>query len=49
MLAGQSDPLFEPAKLLLTTPAPSLEIAGQGILLQKYKERVGEGSHNKIE
>ena len=40
VLAGQSDPLFEPAKLLITTPTPSLEIPAQQILLQKYKERV---------
>ena len=26
VLAGQSDPLFEPAKLLITTPTPSVEI-----------------------
>ena len=40
MLAGQSDPLFELAKLLITTPTPSLEIPAQEILLQKDKERV---------
>ena len=26
VLAGQSDPHFEPAKLLITTPTPSIEI-----------------------
>ena len=29
VLAGQSDPLFEPAKLLITTPAPSIEVPAQ--------------------
>ena len=38
-LAGQSDPLFEPARLLMTTPRPSIEILAQENLLQKYKER----------
>ena len=40
VLAGQSDPLFEPGRLLLTTPTPSTEVPAQGNLLQKYKERV---------
>ena len=40
MLAGQSDPSSEPAKLLITTPTPSTEIPAQEKLLQKYKERV---------
>ena len=40
MLAGQSDPLFEPAILLIVTPRPSIEIPAQENLLQKYKERV---------
>ena len=40
VLAGQSDPLFEPAKFLITTPKPSIEIPAQENLLQKYKERV---------
>ena len=40
MLAGQSDPLFEPARLLITTPTPSIEIPAQENSLQKYKERV---------
>ena len=40
VLAGQSDPLFEPASLLMTTPTPSTEVPAQEILLQKYKERV---------
>ena len=40
MWAEQSDPLFEPAKLLMTTPTPSIEIPAQEKLLQKYKERV---------
>ena len=40
VLAGQSDPLFEPAILLMTTPTPSTEVSAQEDLLQKYKERV---------
>ena len=35
VLAGQSDPLFEPAKLLITTPTPSIAIFAQENLLQK--------------
>ena len=38
--AGQRDPLFEQAKLLIMTPTPSIEILAQENLLQKYKERV---------
>ena len=40
MLAGQSDPLFEPASLLMTTPTPLLDAFAQEDLLQKYEERV---------
>ena len=40
VLAGQSDPLFEPARLLMTTPTPSTEVPAREDLLQKYKERV---------
>ena len=40
MLTGQSDPLFEPASLLMTTPAPSTEVPAQEDFLQKYEERV---------
>ena len=40
VLAGQSDPLFEPANLLIMTPKPSIEIPAQENLLQKYEERV---------
>ena len=40
MLTGQSDPLFEPASLLMTTPTPSTDDPAQEDLLQKYKERV---------
>ena len=39
VLAGQSDPLFEPTKILTTTPTRSIEILAQEKLLQKYKER----------
>ena len=40
MLAEQSDPLFEPANLLMRTPTPSTEDPAQEDLLQKYQERV---------
>ena len=40
VLAGQSDPLFEPARLLITTPTPSIKIPAQENVLQKCKERV---------
>ena len=40
VLAGQSGPLFQPARLLMTTPAPSTEVPAQEDLLQKYQERV---------
>ena len=40
VLARQSDPLFEPACLLMTTPTPSIETPAQENLLQKHKERV---------
>ena len=40
VLAGQSDPLFEPASLLMTTPTPLTDDPAQEDLLQKYKERV---------
>ena len=39
-LAEQSDPLFAPADLLITTPTPSIEIPAQENLLQKHTERV---------
>ena len=39
-MAGQSDPLFEPARLLMTTPTLSTKVPAQENLLQKYKERV---------
>ena len=35
VLAGQSDPLFAPANLLIITIRPSIEILAQGNLLQK--------------
>ena len=40
MLAEQSDPLFEPASLLMKTPTPSTEDLAQQDSLQKYQERV---------
>ena len=41
VLSGQSDPLFEPASLLMTTPTLSTEVPAQEDLLQKCNERVG--------
>ena len=35
VLAGQSDPLFEPSSLLMTTPTPSTEVPAQEDLLQQ--------------
>ena len=40
VLAEQSDPLFEPASLLMTTPTPSTEDPAQAELLQKCQGRV---------
>ena len=40
VLPGQTDPLFEPERLLMTTPTPSTEDPAQEDLLQKYQERV---------
>ena len=40
VLAGQSDPLFEPASLLTKTPTPSTNVSAQEDLLQKYQGRV---------
>ena len=40
MLAGQSDPLFVPANLLMKTPTPSTEDPAEDDLLLKYQERV---------
>ena len=48
VLAGQSDPLFEPASLLMKTPTPSTEDPVQEDLLQKYQERVDEMWKSKV-
>ena len=47
VLAGQSDPLFEPAKLLIMTPRPSIEIPAQENLLQKNTKNEWKGSHKQ--
>ena len=39
-MAEQSDPLFEPASLLMKTPTPSTDDPAQEDLLQKNQERV---------
>ena len=43
-MAEQSDPHFEPADLLVTTPTPSIEIPAQEDLLQKHKRTSGKAS-----
>ena len=40
VLVGQSDPLFEPARLILKTPTPATDDPAQEDLLKKYQERV---------
>ena len=40
VVTRQSDPLFEPARLLMTIPTPSTEVFAQENVLQKYQERV---------
>ena len=47
VLAGQSDPLIEPARLLMTTPTPSTEVPAQEKLLQKYKRTSGKAITTK--
>ena len=42
VLAGQSDPFFEPTSSLMTTPAPSTDDPAQEDLLQKYQRTSGE-------
>ena len=42
--AEQSDPHFEPADLLVTTPTPSIEIPAQENPLQKHKRTSGKTS-----
>ena len=47
VLAGQSDPLFEPASLLMKTPRPSVEIPAQENYFKSTKNE-WKGFHNKI-
>ena len=44
VLAEQSDPLFEPASLLMKTPTPSTEDPAQ----ERKSVAKWEGSHNRI-
>ena len=44
VLAGQSDPLFEPAKLLIMTPRPSIEIHAQEIFIALEQGTSGKAS-----
>ena len=48
VLAGQSDPLFEPPTLLMTTPTPSTEVPAQEIYCKSTKNE-WEGSHNRTD
>ena len=47
VLAGQSDPLFEPASLLMTTLTPSTEDPVQEDLLQKVPRTSGKAFTTK--
>ena len=42
VVAGQSDPLFEPARLLLTTPTPTPSI--EGTFIAKVQRTSGKAS-----
>ena len=44
VLAGQSDPLFEPAKLLVTAPTPSIEIPAQEKSIAEAQRTSGKAS-----
>ena len=44
VLAGQSDPLFEPAELLIMTPRPSIEIPAQEFFGAKVQRTSGKAS-----
>ena len=48
VLGEQSDPLFEPAKLLKTTPTSSIEILAQEIYCRSTKNE-WKGFHNKFD
>ena len=48
VLAGRSDLLFEPAKLLITTPTPSIELLHKKMNCKSTKNE-WKGSHNKID
>ena len=44
VVAGQSDPLFEPTKLLIMTPRLSIEIPAQEIFMAKVQRTNGKAS-----
>ena len=44
MLAGQSDPLFVPSRLLMTTPTSAIEIPGQEKYIAKVQRTDGKAS-----
>ena len=48
-MAEQSDPRFAQADLLVTTPAPSIEIPAQGFFFSKSTKNEWIGSHKKID
>ena len=47
VLAGQSDPLFETASLMMKTPTPSTEAPAQEDLLQKVQRTSGKALTTK--
>ena len=47
VLARQSDPLFEPASLLMTTPTPSIEIPAQEKFIAKVQRTSGKALTTK--
>ena len=47
VLAGQSDPLFEPARLLITTLTPLIEALAQEIFIAKVQRTSGKALTTK--
>ena len=47
VLAEQSDPLFEPASLLMTTPTPSTEVLVQEDFFAKVQRTIGKAITTK--
>ena len=47
VLAGQSDPLFAPANLLIITPRPSIEFPRTRKFIAKVRQNEWKGFHNQ--